>query len=83
MASARRDVHEKKRTKTDTSVDTKKIKEQIKQELVAEMRMQNMQMLLLVLKKNRKSCIPTSGRETKYSIPTTTPTTSSSSFFSS
>jgi hypothetical protein len=34
----------KKRTKTNTSVDTKKIKEQIKQELVAEMRMQNMQM---------------------------------------
>jgi DNA-directed RNA polymerase subunit N (RpoN/RPB10) len=34
----------KKRTKTDTSVDTEKIKEQIKQELVAEMRMQNMQM---------------------------------------
>jgi hypothetical protein len=30
--------------KTDTSVDTEKIKEQIKQELVAEMRMQNMQM---------------------------------------
>jgi hypothetical protein len=34
----------KKRTKTDTSVDTEKIKEQIKKELVAEMRMQNMQM---------------------------------------
>jgi hypothetical protein len=34
----------KKRTKTDTSVDTEKIKEQIKQELVAEMRMQNMEM---------------------------------------
>jgi hypothetical protein len=34
----------KKRTKTDTSVDTENIKEQIKQELVAEMRMQNMQM---------------------------------------
>jgi DNA-directed RNA polymerase subunit N (RpoN/RPB10) len=34
----------RKRTKTDTSVDTKKIKEQIKQELVAEMRMQNMHM---------------------------------------
>jgi hypothetical protein len=34
----------KKRTKTDTSVDTEKIKEQIKQERVAEMRMQNMQM---------------------------------------
>jgi hypothetical protein len=33
----------RKRTKTDTSVDTKKIKEQIKQELVVEMRMQNMQ----------------------------------------
>jgi hypothetical protein len=32
----------KKRTKTDTLVDTEKIKEQIKQELVAEMRMQNM-----------------------------------------
>jgi hypothetical protein len=34
----------RKRTKTDTSVHTEKIKEQIKQELVAEMRMQNMQM---------------------------------------
>jgi hypothetical protein len=34
----------KKRMKTDTSVDTEKIKEQIKQELVAKMRMQNMQM---------------------------------------
>jgi DNA-directed RNA polymerase subunit N (RpoN/RPB10) len=34
----------RKRTKTDTSVDIEKIKEQIKQELVAEMRMQNMQM---------------------------------------
>jgi hypothetical protein len=34
----------RKRTKTDTSVDTEKIKEQIKQKLVAEMRMQNMQM---------------------------------------
>jgi DNA-directed RNA polymerase subunit N (RpoN/RPB10) len=34
----------KKRTKTDTSVDTEKIREQIKQELVAELRMQNMQM---------------------------------------
>jgi hypothetical protein len=34
----------RKRTKTDTSVDTEKIKEQINQELVAEMRMQNMQM---------------------------------------
>jgi hypothetical protein len=33
--------------------------------------------LLLVLK-NRKTCIPTSTRDTKYSIPTTTPTTSSS-----
>jgi hypothetical protein len=33
----------RKRTKTDTSVDMK-IKEQIKQELVAEMQMQNMQM---------------------------------------
>jgi hypothetical protein len=33
-----------KRTKTNKSVDTKKIKEQIKQELVAEMWMQNMQM---------------------------------------
>jgi hypothetical protein len=32
----------RKRTKTDASVDTEKIKEQIKQELVAEM--QNMQM---------------------------------------
>jgi hypothetical protein len=29
----------RKRMKTDTSVDTKKIKEQIKQELVAELRM--------------------------------------------
>jgi hypothetical protein len=34
----------RKRTKTNTSVDMEKIKEQIKQELVAEMRMQNMQM---------------------------------------
>jgi DNA-directed RNA polymerase subunit N (RpoN/RPB10) len=34
----------RKRTKTDASVDTEKIKEQIKQELVAEMWMQNMQM---------------------------------------
>jgi hypothetical protein len=34
----------RKRMKTDTSVDTEKIKEQIKKELVAEMRMQNMQM---------------------------------------
>jgi DNA-directed RNA polymerase subunit N (RpoN/RPB10) len=34
----------KKRRKTDTSVDKEKIKEQIKQELVAEMRMQDMQM---------------------------------------
>jgi translation elongation factor EF-1beta len=34
----------KKRMKTDTSVDAEKIKEQIKQELVAEMQMQNMQM---------------------------------------
>jgi hypothetical protein len=34
----------RKRTKTETSVDTKKIKEQIKQELVAEMWKQNMQM---------------------------------------
>jgi hypothetical protein len=34
----------RKRTRTDTSVDTEKIKEQIKQELVAETRMQNMQM---------------------------------------
>jgi hypothetical protein len=32
----------RKRTKTDTSIDMEKIKEQIKQELVAEM--QNMQM---------------------------------------
>jgi hypothetical protein len=30
----------RKRTKTDASVDTEKIKEQIKQELVAEMQMQ-------------------------------------------
>jgi translation elongation factor EF-1beta len=34
----------RKRMKTDTSVDMENIKEQIKQELVAEMRMQNMQM---------------------------------------
>jgi hypothetical protein len=34
----------RKRTKTDASIDTEKIKEQIKQELVAEMQMQNMQM---------------------------------------
>jgi uncharacterized protein YceK len=34
----------RKRTKTDTSVDTEKINKQIKQELVAEMQMQNMQM---------------------------------------
>jgi hypothetical protein len=34
----------RKRTKTDASVDTEKIKEQIKQELVAELQMQNMQM---------------------------------------
>jgi hypothetical protein len=34
----------KKKTKTDTLVDTEKIKEQNKQELVVEMRMQNMQM---------------------------------------
>jgi hypothetical protein len=34
----------KKRMKTDTSVDTEKIKEQNKQELVAEMRMHNMRM---------------------------------------
>jgi hypothetical protein len=34
----------RKRTKIDASVDTEKIKEQIKQELVAEVRMQNMQM---------------------------------------
>jgi DNA-directed RNA polymerase subunit N (RpoN/RPB10) len=34
----------RKRTKTDVSVDTEKIKEQIKHELVAEMWMQNMQM---------------------------------------
>jgi hypothetical protein len=34
----------RKRTKTDASVDTKKIKEQIKQELVAQVLMQNMQM---------------------------------------
>jgi hypothetical protein len=38
--------------------------------------------LLLVLKK-QKTCIPTSLRDTKYSIPTTTPTTSSYSSFSS
>jgi hypothetical protein len=34
----------RKRTKTNASVDTEKIKEQIKQELVAQMQMQNMQM---------------------------------------
>jgi translation elongation factor EF-1beta len=34
----------RKRMKIDTSVDTEKIKEQIKQGLMAEMRMQNMQM---------------------------------------
>jgi hypothetical protein len=34
----------RKRTKTDVSVVTEKIKEQIKKELVAEMQMQNMQM---------------------------------------
>jgi hypothetical protein len=34
----------RKRTKTDASVDTEKIKEQIKQELVAQVLMQNMQM---------------------------------------
>jgi translation elongation factor EF-1beta len=34
----------RKRTKTDASVDMEKIKEQIKQELMAEMQMQNMQM---------------------------------------
>jgi hypothetical protein len=35
----------RKRTTTDTLVDTERIKEQIKQELVvAEMQMQNMQM---------------------------------------
>jgi hypothetical protein len=34
----------RKRTKTDTSVDTEKIKEQIKQELVVVMQMKNMQM---------------------------------------
>jgi hypothetical protein len=34
----------RKRTKTNASVDMKKIKEQIKQELVARMWMQNMQM---------------------------------------
>jgi DNA-directed RNA polymerase subunit N (RpoN/RPB10) len=33
-----------KRTKTDTSVDTEKIKEQVKQELVVEMQMKNMEM---------------------------------------
>jgi hypothetical protein len=56
----------KKRTKTDTLVDTEKIKEQIKQELVAKMRMQNMQMQrwcchLMVLSpmSNRASPSPT------------------------
>jgi DNA-directed RNA polymerase subunit N (RpoN/RPB10) len=34
----------RKRMKTDSSVDTEKIKEKIKQKLVAEMQMQNMQM---------------------------------------
>jgi hypothetical protein len=32
----------RKRMKIDASIDTEKIKEQIKQELVAEMQMQNM-----------------------------------------
>jgi hypothetical protein len=32
----------RKRTKADASVDTEKLKEQIKQKLVAEMQMQNM-----------------------------------------
>jgi hypothetical protein len=55
----------RKRTKTDTSVDTEKIKEQVKQELVAEMRMQNMQMqrwwchqMVLSLMSNRASPSP-------------------------
>jgi hypothetical protein len=34
----------RKRMKTDASIDTEKMKEQFKQELVAEMHMQNMQM---------------------------------------
>jgi hypothetical protein len=34
---------------------------------------------LLLILKNRKTCIPTSARDTKYSIPTTMPTTTSSS----
>jgi DNA-directed RNA polymerase subunit N (RpoN/RPB10) len=58
-------MYRKKRTKTDTSVDTEKIKEQIKQELVAEMRMQNLQMqrwcchqMVLSPKSNRASPSP-------------------------
>jgi hypothetical protein len=56
----------RKRTKTDASVDMEKIKEQIKQELVAEMRMQNMQMqrccchqMVLSPMSNRASPSPT------------------------
>jgi hypothetical protein len=56
----------RKRTMTDASVDTEKIKEQIKQELVAEMRMQNMQMqrwgchkIVLSPMSNRASPSPT------------------------
>jgi hypothetical protein len=49
----------RKRTKTDASVDTEKIKEQIKQELVAEMQMQNMHMQRLSPMSNRASPSPT------------------------
>jgi DNA-directed RNA polymerase subunit N (RpoN/RPB10) len=66
MASARRDVQEQEGAKADTSVDAKKIKEQIKQELVVEMRMQNMQMkrwcchqMVLSPMSNRASPSPT------------------------
>jgi hypothetical protein len=46
----------RKRTKTDTSVDTEKIKEQIKQELVADMQIQNIEMQNGLLK--RLCCHP-------------------------
>jgi hypothetical protein len=55
----------RKMTRTDTSVGTENIKEQIKQELVAEMRMQNRQMqrwcchqMVLSLVSNRASPSP-------------------------
>jgi translation elongation factor EF-1beta len=41
----------RKRMKTDTSVDTENIKEQIKQERVAEIQMQNMQIQNSLLKR--------------------------------